>query len=338
MSTLVISDLHLGNRGGRDILRLAPVRARLLAALDDVERLVLLGDCIELVKRRPGRSLALAEPVLGEIGRALGPDREVILVPGNHDGPLVREWALAQGTALTAAHDVDPDASPALARVLSWLRPARVRASYPGVWLGDGVWATHGHYLDHHLFPTSAYGALRPRDRPALPPGGPAGYELAAVRHHEAHRQGSEHHDARRLVRRAALTGLKTLTSRAPELLWRTGMAPVTARLIDTQMRHVAVPAMERVTERLGVKADVIVFGHVHRRGPIGDESWPHPGGTRFLNTGSWLREPLLIDRAAPPHPYWPGGAVLIDRAGIPRSIGLLDDVAAEELRPPGRH
>ena len=32
------------------------------------------------------------------------------------------------------------------------------------------------------------------------------------------------------------------------------------------------------------------------------------------LNTGSWLYEPLLVHRAAPPHPYWPGGAVLLER------------------------
>ncbi len=37
---------------------------------------------------------------------------------------------------------------------MSWLAPARVtRVSYPGVWLGDRIWATHGHYLDHHLHP-----------------------------------------------------------------------------------------------------------------------------------------------------------------------------------------
>ncbi len=50
------------------------------------------------------------------------------------------------------------DASRALDRLLSWLAPARTRVSYPGVWLGERVWATHGHYLDHHLIPESAFG------------------------------------------------------------------------------------------------------------------------------------------------------------------------------------
>src|SRR5205807_6981006 len=41
------------------------------------------------------------------------------------------------------------------------LEPARVRVHYPGVWLSQGVWATHGHYLDRHLLPESAYGFAR---------------------------------------------------------------------------------------------------------------------------------------------------------------------------------
>ena len=36
-----------------------------------------------------------------------------------------------------------------------------MRVSYPGVWLDDGVWATHGHYLDRHLMPESSVGILR---------------------------------------------------------------------------------------------------------------------------------------------------------------------------------
>ena len=32
-----------------------------------------------------------------------------------------------------------------------------------------------------------------------------------------------------------------------------------------------------------------------------------------MLNAGAWLYEPLLVDRASAPHPYWPGGAVLLE-------------------------
>lgn len=119
-------------------------------------------------------------------------------------------------------------------------------------------------------------------------------------------------------------------------LLDQTGLAQVVAGLLDAQMRHAGVPAMAQVVERLGIEADVVLFGHVHRRGPLDGELWPAENGTRYINTGSWLYEPLLVDGATPPHGYWPGGAVLLETdAGAPRSVGLLDDIAAERLRPP---
>jgi len=44
------------------------------------------------------------------------------------------------------------------------------------------------------------------------------------------------------------------------------------------------------------------------------------------------LYEPLLVDRATPPHPYWPGGAVVLEEGRPPRTVGLLDDVSAAEM------
>jgi hypothetical protein len=125
---------------------------------------------------------------------------------------------------------------------------------------------------------------------------------------------------------------------RIPHLLLNRGLAPVTATLIDAQMRHASIPALAHVVRRLGIDADWVLFGHVHRRGPIGNERWPDIAGPRFVNTGSWVYEPLLVDRAVPPHPYWPGGAVLLDAGQPPRSVGLLDELGAEELRPPWAH
>jgi hypothetical protein len=51
-----------------------------------------------------------------------------------------------------------------------------------------------------------------------------------------------------------------------------------------------------------------------------------------LLNTGCWLYEPLLVHRAAPPHPYWPGGAVLLEDGRDPVVCGLLDDLRPEDL------
>ncbi len=339
MRTLVISDLHLGNRTGRDVLRLAPARERLLEAVDGIDRLVLLGDTLELMHRRAERSMAAAEPVMRALGRQLGAAREVIVVPGNHDAPLARRWALAQGPELRLCNDVAPAASPALEHLVGWLRPARARVAYPGVWLGEGIWATHGHYLDRHLVPESAVGLLRfgaGQDREARAE--PIDYERRRLRRH---RPGRGTFPERLAARPAgtlleAVAGLLrgALVHRALHLLMDTGLARVTAGLLDAQMRYAGVPAMARVVERLGVEADVVLFGHVHRRGPIDGERWPEQTGTRFINTGSWLYEPLLVDGATPPHGYWPGGAILIEDGRTPRSVGLLDGVGAEQLRP----
>lgn len=332
MRTLVVSDLHLGHRSRHDVLRWPAGRARLLEALEGVDRLVLLGDTIELVTRNRQRALAIAEPVMRDLGRRMGRDGEVIVVPGNHDAPLARAWALAQGRELRPATPVAHDASPLLERLLGWLAPARTRVSYPGVWLADGVWATHGQYLDRHLVPESAFGIRRGvlRRNGDWGAASPFDYERARRRGRD---RGSGF--AGRPVG-AALEGLaefvRVTVSRVPQLLMTSGLAPLTAAMIDAQMRHAAIPAMASVVRRLGVDAGWVLFGHVHRRGPVDGEPWPADGRTRFVNTGAWVYEPLLVDRARPPHPYWPGGAILLDDGHEPRSVGLLDDVAAEDL------
>jgi len=339
LRTLIISDLHLGNWARHDVLRRAGPRGRLLDALGGVDRLVLLGDVAELVTRNRRRALGVAEPVLREIGHRLGAGREAILVPGNHDAPLVRGWARDQGDRLTLDTVVPPDASPALARVVSWLSPARVQVRYPGVWLADRVWATHGHYLDRHLMPESAFGILRgeqsARGRAVARP---SDYERARSRSRRAREPfltrllnrpvATLIESASELVRVTALPAL-------PRLLMNARLTSLTAAAIDFQMRHAGIPAMARAARQLGVDADWIIFGHVHRFGPLNRESvWPAPrDGPRFLNTGSWLYEPLLVDRARPPHPYWPGGAVLLAADRDPRAVGLLDGLSADELR-----
>ena len=108
-------------------------------------------------------------------------------------------------------------------------------------------------------------------------------------------------------------------------------------------MRRQAIPAQVRVLEDLGIDAGYAIFGHVHRLGPVPGEDpaqWgSHPA---ILNTGSWQFEALLAARGEPPHPYWPGGAVLIAGDHPPHTLGLLDDLRREDLDPgtpsgPGR-
>jgi Calcineurin-like phosphoesterase superfamily domain len=156
MRTLVISDLHLGAAAGVDVLRRAEPRAALIDALGDVERLVLLGDVLEL-RHGPRRdALAAARPFFEELGEAFA-GREVVVVAGNHDHALVESWLRRRDESPTpeplALEQRFPaeEASSMLATLASWAAPARLTAAYPGLWLRPDVYATHGHYLDCHL-------------------------------------------------------------------------------------------------------------------------------------------------------------------------------------------
>ena len=141
--------------------------AALLAALEDVDRLVLLGDIVELMEGRAQQAMGVAEPVLRAIARVIGAHGEIIVVPGNHDRPLVRAWARRAGETLCAGQPrCRSTQAPALARLTAWLAPASVRVSYPGVWLDERIWVTHGHYLDWHLMPVSSFGFARGGSRP----------------------------------------------------------------------------------------------------------------------------------------------------------------------------
>jgi UDP-2,3-diacylglucosamine pyrophosphatase LpxH len=341
LATLVISDLHLGNRAGHDVLQRPAALDALLDALQDIDRLVLLGDLVELMTRHPRRPMAAAKPVVRSLGRRLGSDREVILVPGNHDAPLIRGWARARGRELSIDTRVPPDASPALAEMVSWLAPARVRVKYPGVWLDDRVWATHGHYLDRHLLPESAFGVLRSDfGRQNGTPWGPSEYERIRRR---SHRESSSF--VSRLIERpfptvvegGAHVARNTVLPAVPRLLMNARLAPVTASTLDVQMQRASIPAMARVVSHLRVDADWVLFGHVHRAGPLEGESlerWHRVNGSpRFVNSGSWLYEPLLVDRASPPHPYWPGAAVRLAAGREPEVVGLLDGLSAAEFQ-----
>lgn len=318
------------------MVRRPAVLARLAQELHRVDRLVLLGDVIELMERRATRAMALAEPVMRELAAALPSHGEVLIVPGNHDRPLIRPWLRQVRPELSLDTFVPCDATPALARVCSWLSPHRVEVRYPGVWLGEGVWATHGHYLDRHLFPESAVGIARGLlRRPARDVATPLDYErsqrpsTASVTGVLPRWVQAGVEDLAELIRASTMPGVR-------RRLLNRRIAPLTSMLLGVQMRRASIPALARVVQRLEVQADWVVFGHVHRAGPLLGEDpreWVGPGGSpQVLNAGSWLYEPLLVHRATPPHPYWPGGAVLIDSHDRPRAIGLLDDLDEQAL------
>jgi hypothetical protein len=340
VSTLVISDLHLGSRLRHDVLTHPEPLHRLLEALEGVERLVLLGDIVELLEERADRAMDVAEPILRLIGRTLGVGREVIFVPGNHDRVLVAKWIWRVGADLAPDHRVPVDATPELARIASWLAPAQVRVHYPGVWLAPRVWATHGHYLDRHLLPESAFGVTRGLLGRVPQPGAvPIDYELAggpSLTHIEALLIKTLPRPLAALAEDVAELIRASTMPLARRHLLRPGMARLTASVLGAQMRRASLPALSHVVGRLGVDAECVVFGHVHRLGPLpGDlaSRWRGPPGLpRLLNTGSWVYEPLLVHNATAPHPYWPGGAVMLENDRPPRAVGLLDAVPAAAM------
>jgi hypothetical protein len=237
------------------------------------------------------------------------------------------------------------DATPALARFTDWLKPASVRVHYPGVWLSDRVWATHGHYLDRHLLPEASYGIARgalgrlPRDG-ATPSdyeraGGPSLTRVEAFLSRWLPRPLAElSDDAAELLRAVTMPAV-------PRRLLTHRFAALNAMLLGMQVRRASIPALARVVHRLGVDADWVVFGHVHRCGPLaGDdpEYWHGPGGSPWIaNSGSWVYEPLLVHHVTPPYPYWPGGAVVLEDSGEPKAVGLLDHLDATALHRPRR-
>jgi calcineurin-like phosphoesterase family protein len=156
MRTLIVSDLHLGSVSGADLLRRAELRAPLLEAARDVDRVVLLGDVLELRHGPPREALALARPFFEDLGRTLAKG-ELVITAGNHDHALVEPWLARRGEEddpppLGVEQLLAPAAvSPILARIAEWASPARVIAAYPGLWVRPDVYATHGHYLDCHL-------------------------------------------------------------------------------------------------------------------------------------------------------------------------------------------
>ena len=73
--TVVVSDLHLGSRSEGDVLRRRAAREKLIERVDGADRLVLLGDTIELRQGPAREAMAVAQPVLEELGAALGKAR-----------------------------------------------------------------------------------------------------------------------------------------------------------------------------------------------------------------------------------------------------------------------
>ncbi len=356
MRTAIVSDLHLGVASNEDVLRDPAVRRILLGEIAGADRVVLLGDVVELRNLPVGPSLARARPFFEELGEALG-EVEVALVPGNHDHrlaePLLDDLSIAGGPELGLEHHHAPSLGPA-ALIDEWLGPARLKIAYPGLWLRDDVYATHGHYMDVHLSLPRAEcvaAALMVRlSRPLPPRTTPADYErvlrplyglaygLAQVLPVKRRRNGpferawevlAGEERERTLGARAARAGFP-LAIRGLNGLLRAGFEPdVTTPAIFRS----GVEAAAEMAARLGLDGVHVITGHTHRGGPLPDEpEWLLPGGGRLHNTGSWVFASAFHQPGTPPNSYWPGTVTWLEDDDPPRRIQLLHSYSHKEM------
>lgn len=337
------------------MLRDRGVRAALVAAVADCDRLVLLGDTLELRHGPLRGALEVAEPVLRELAGALRADAGILIIPGNHDHRLLRGWferraAEREPVPLGLECVVDLREGEPLAEVAEWLGAARVQARYPGVWLRDNVYAIHGHYADRHytvpiierlgaammqrVVVEPEGGPRRPEDYEAtLGPmyawidavaqsGGVKGRSSGGlqVRAWRALQQPG----GRRTLRGAGtIAGFNALVA----VLNRTGAGPFGTDVAGPALRQAGLRAFQQVVERLGVRADHVIFGHTHRAGPqpLDARSEWNCGGISLINTGSWTYDREFVGDSGREGPYRPGFCVLLDDAGAPQLVNLLD-------------
>ncbi len=337
------------------MLRRADARAALVEAVRACGRLVLLGDTLELRHGPLRAALDVARPILRELGEALGPEREVVIVAGNHDHRLLRGWAERRAAAATptplgleAAVEFEDDEP--LAELTRWLSPARARVAYPGVWLREDVYAIHGHYADrHYTVPIiERLGAALMARVVAEPEGGPRSIEdyeatlapmyawidsvaqSGGVRGHGS--GGLQVRAWKALVREdggrrwrgaalgAAYAGMIGVLNRAD-------VGPFEADVSGPALRRAGLRAFAQVLERLEVRAPYVIFGHTHRPGPLpaDDRAEWSTAASALINTGSWTYDRGFVGEWVGDNPYRPGFCVTLTDAGPPELINLLD-------------
>ncbi len=361
MRTAIVSDLHIGSLTSADLARDPEICVTLLDELSGADRVVLLGDVLELRDRPAGEILDLASPFLELLGTAVG-GGEVILVPGNHDHrlaePLLDGHAMGRPQRLGLEHRFHPTTDLA-AEIAERVRPAHFTLAYPGLQLRDDVWAMHGHYMDCHMaIPTieclSAAATMRivggvPADA------APDDYERAIAPVYGfgwgfAQSEGPRHIGGRsrptaaawrRLAgdRSAGLRG-RLLGSVAFPLAAR-GLGRALHRRFETDISTASISraglaAMREAIGRLGVDAEHVVFGHTHRPGPLAADAtadWQLGDGTSLHGTGSWTYSPGLCGPTAQQSLFWPGTVTWLDDNGPPRRVELLADRSHGEFR-----
>jgi hypothetical protein len=354
--TAIISDLHLGVASDEDVLRDAEVRRVLFEEIAGADRLVLLGDVVELRNLPLGPSLERSRTFFEELGEALG-DVEVTFLPGNHDArlaePLLDALSIAGEPALGLEHRYAPGPGP-LAMIDEWLGPARLQPAYPGIWLRDDVYATHGHYIDLHLsLPRAECVAAATMMRFLRQPpqrATPADYErvlrplygfaygLAQVLPVRRRRNGPGERAWEVLAGEKQALTVRDRAARAGFPLAIRGLNSLLHADFDPDVTPPTIfrsglDATRETVVRLGLDDVHVITGHTHRGGPLPDEpEWQLPRGGRLHNTGSWVFATAFHHPGRPPSPYWPGTVTWVEDDAPPRRVQLLLDRPHAEL------
>jgi Calcineurin-like phosphoesterase len=362
MRTAIVSDLHLGSVSGEDVARDQGIRQVMLEEIGGADRVVLLGDVVELREQPLGDALAATRLFFEELGEAVA-GGEIVLVPGNHDHrfaePLLDELSISGGSGFGLEQRFGPAPGPS-ALVDRWLGGERLSLAYPGLWLRDDVYATHGHYVDCHLSLPRAEcvaAAASMRSHPLPPRATPGDYERVlrpiyglaygraqsrtVARLASAFDRPSEtawtlaSGNAKDAGFRRRVAG-RALRAAVPPTIWalnRLLHADFDSDLSGEAILRGGLAATVEMTTRLGIDAAHLITGHTHRGGPAeGEGDWPLPGGGRLHNTGSWVFATAFHHPGKPPSPYWPGTVTWVEDDSAPRRVQLLSGYSHEKM------
>jgi predicted phosphodiesterase len=354
MVTAVVSDLHLGALGGADVARGHKARERLLEALGGADRIVLLGDTLELRERPLAEALEVVRPLFEGLGRVAA-GRGVVIAAGNHDHGLADPWLARlrlDGRPLEPENEWPVGSGDGAAgRLAAWMPEVEITLAYPGLWLRPDVYATHGHYLDLHLtiprpeaIAATAMGRLTGRGTACS---SAADYEAVLAPMYAFYAGLAQGASAAALARGGRVSRVvwrrangdgrlgRILLGRITipggvAVLNRLGLGPFSPVLSGEELRRAGLLAMSRVADVLAPRAEHVIFGHTHRPGPLTDDmlaEWTTLSGTHLWNCGSWYHEPPFVSRAGENSPYWPGSVLWLDSEGPPRLENVLRGV-----------